>query len=103
MSDTTFSVVTAIYTVGGLIGSMSANIAMDRWGRRGASRLSALMTAVGALLMAVSSSVKALLVGRCLAADSVFKASKCVMIYIEQGTCRHWSWPWNLRWAYISL
>ena len=64
MSDATFSVVTSIYTVGGLIGSMSANVAMDRWGRRGASRLSAVMTALGALLMAVSSSVAALLVGR---------------------------------------
>jgi len=47
-----------------LIGSMSANVAMDCWGRRGASRLSAAMTALGALSMAVSSSVVALLVGR---------------------------------------
>lgn len=64
MSDATFSVVTSIFTVGGLAGSMGANIAMDRLGRRGATRLSGLMTALGALLMAVASSVSALLIGR---------------------------------------
>ena len=64
MSDSTFSVVTSIFTVGGLVGSVSANVMMDRWGRRGATKLSAVMTAVGALLMAVSSSVFLLLVGR---------------------------------------
>lgn len=64
MSDSTFSVVTSIFTVGGLVGSVSANVMMDRWGRRGATKLSAVMTAVGALLMAVSSSVFSLLVGR---------------------------------------
>ncbi|KIM87653.1 hypothetical protein PILCRDRAFT_815229 [Piloderma croceum F 1598] len=64
MSDATFSVVTSIYTVGGLIGSMGASVAMDRFGRRGASRISAVMTALGALLMGVSSSVVALLLGR---------------------------------------
>jgi SP family facilitated glucose transporter-like MFS transporter 3 len=66
MSDATFSVVTSIYTVGGLIGSMGASVAMDRFGRRGASGISAVMTALGALLMGVSSSVVALLLGRCL-------------------------------------
>lgn len=66
MTDATFSVVTSIYTVGGLTGSMAANVAMDRLGRRGASKLSAAMTALGALLMAVSSSVVSLLVGRSL-------------------------------------
>lgn len=64
MSDAAFSVVTSIFTVGGLLGSMSANLAMDRWGRRGATRLSALATVVGSLLMSVSSSVGALLIGR---------------------------------------
>jgi sugar porter (SP) family MFS transporter len=66
MSDVTFSVVTSIYTVGGLVGSIGANVAMDRWGRRGASRLSAVMTAIGSLFMAASSSIIALLVGRTL-------------------------------------
>ncbi|KZP29903.1 hypothetical protein FIBSPDRAFT_161280 [Athelia psychrophila] len=64
MSDTTFSVVTSIFTVGGLAGSMGANTAMNRLGRRGATRLSGLMTALGALLMAIASSVSALLIGR---------------------------------------
>ncbi|KAF7974057.1 hypothetical protein HWV62_13459 [Athelia sp. TMB] len=66
MSDTTFSAVTSIFNVGGLIGSMGANVAMDRYGRRGATRLSGMMTAIGALLMAVSSSVGPLMFGRSL-------------------------------------
>jgi MFS family permease len=64
MSDATFSVVTSIYTIGGLIGSLCANIAMDHYGRRGCSKFSAVMTAIGTLLMTVSSSVVSLLVGR---------------------------------------
>lgn len=64
MSDATFSVITSIFTVGGLVGSMGANVAMDKWGRRGATRLSAVMTAIGTLLMAIASSVGALLFGR---------------------------------------
>lgn len=64
MSDATFSVVTSIFTVGGLCGSISANVAMDRWGRKGAVRLSAVGTALGAALMGVSSAVWALLIGR---------------------------------------
>jgi MFS family permease len=69
MSDFTFSVVTAIFTVGGLIGSLVANIIMDRWGRKGAIRISAAFLAAGAGLMGISGSVGMLGLGRyaCLA------------------------------------
>jgi MFS family permease len=83
MSDATFSVVTSIYTIGGLIGSMGANVVMDRFGRRGASRISAVMTALGALLMGVSSSIAALLVGRCLYLSLVIKLY--IEIYLSRG------------------
>lgn len=66
MSDATFSVVTSVYTVGGLLGSMGANVVMDRWGRKGAGRISALATTIGAGLMAVSGSLSILLIGRTL-------------------------------------
>ncbi|CAK5279489.1 unnamed protein product [Mycena citricolor] len=68
MSDFSFSVVTAIFTVGGLVGSMSANIFMDRegWGRKGAARFSALLVAVGSGIMSISASVSFLLIGRFL-------------------------------------
>ncbi|KAF5387155.1 hypothetical protein D9615_001699 [Tricholomella constricta] len=66
MSDFTFSVVTAIFTVGGLAGSLVANLVMDRWGRKGATRISALFISVGAGFMAVSASVGLLSFGRFL-------------------------------------
>ncbi|KII88903.1 hypothetical protein PLICRDRAFT_40541 [Plicaturopsis crispa FD-325 SS-3] len=66
MSDATFSVVTAVFTVGGLAGSLCSNLVMDRWGRKAAIRASALHTALGAGLMTVSASITPLLLGRFL-------------------------------------
>ena len=64
MSDFTFSVVTSIFTVGGLMGSMVANLVMDRWGRKGATRISAFLITSGAAIMGLSTGVPALVVGR---------------------------------------
>jgi hypothetical protein len=64
MSDFTFSVVTSVFTVGGLMGSMVASLAMERWGRKGASKISAFLTACGAAIMGLSTSVYALGFGR---------------------------------------
>ncbi|KAG2075925.1 general substrate transporter [Suillus decipiens] len=66
MSDATFSVVTSMYTLGGFFGSLSANIVMDRYGRKGASRLSAVLTAAGSAIFGLSSSVSPLILGRFL-------------------------------------
>ncbi|KAJ7286004.1 general substrate transporter [Mycena rebaudengoi] len=66
MSDFTFSVVTAVFTVGGLAGSLIASMVMDRWGRRGAARASSLFIAVGSALMCISASVGVLGFGRLL-------------------------------------
>ncbi|KXN90498.1 hypothetical protein AN958_04170 [Leucoagaricus sp. SymC.cos] len=66
MSDFVFSFVTAIFTVGGLLGSLVANVVMDQYGRRGASKVTALLLAVGAGLMSISSSVTSLSFGRFL-------------------------------------
>jgi SP family facilitated glucose transporter-like MFS transporter 3 len=64
MSDATFSVVTSMYTMGGFFGSLGANIVMDRYGRKGASRLSAVLTAAGSTVFGLSSSVGPLILGR---------------------------------------
>ena len=64
MSDSTFSLVTSIFTVGGLSGSLFANLIMDKWGRRGAKRISAILIAFGTAFMGLSNSVSLLLVGR---------------------------------------
>ncbi len=64
MSDATFSVVTAVYTVGGLLGSLFANVIMDRWGRKGAVRASSAMFVLGSGIMGISASLTALIIGR---------------------------------------
>ncbi|KAI6019734.1 general substrate transporter [Pisolithus orientalis] len=64
MNDATFSLVTSLFTLGGLCGSLLANIAMDRYGRKGATRISSVCNAVGALLSAVAASVTAIALGR---------------------------------------
>lgn len=66
MSDATFSVVTSMFTAGGFFGSLFANIVLDRYGRKGASRLSAALTAIGATIFGLSSSVGPLILGRCV-------------------------------------
>ncbi|PFH49091.1 hypothetical protein AMATHDRAFT_81473 [Amanita thiersii Skay4041] len=66
MSDFTFSVVTSIFTIGGLLGSSVANLVMDRWGRKGAMKLGASMIVAGAGLMSISASVHTLGFGRFL-------------------------------------
>ena len=64
MTDSTFSLVTSIFTIGGLAGSLFANLVMDKWGRRGAHRTSAILIASGTAFMGLSNSVYPLLIGR---------------------------------------
>ncbi|KAI0340688.1 general substrate transporter [Trametopsis cervina] len=66
MSEATFSLVTSVYTVGGLLGSLFANVVMDRWGRKGAVRVSAATFTVGSAVMGVASTLSALILGRAL-------------------------------------
>ena len=64
MTDSTFSLVTSIFTIGGLAGSLFANLIMDKWGRRGAHCISAILMGSGAAFMGLSNSVSPLLIGR---------------------------------------
>ena len=66
MTDATFSVVTAVYTIGGLLGSMGANVIMDKYGRRGAVRGAGAFFVVGSGLMGVAGSLLPLIAGRCV-------------------------------------
>ncbi|KAH0830441.1 general substrate transporter [Lanmaoa asiatica] len=66
MSDATFSLVTSMFTVGGLLGSLSANLAMDRYGRKGATRLSAVFNTAGAAISGLAPSVAPMALGRFL-------------------------------------
>lgn len=92
MSDFTFSVVTAIFTVGGLSGSLMANVIMDRWGRKGATKASAFFISTGAGLMGISSSVSLLVFGR-----QVYLSwfSLWPMTYLTYPQIPDGRWLWN--------
>jgi len=64
MSNLAFSLVTAIFTIGGLAGSLVANLVMDKYGRHGTHRLCAILVVIGTAVMGLSTSVFALLLGR---------------------------------------
>ncbi|KAH7889851.1 general substrate transporter [Phlebopus sp. FC_14] len=66
MSDATFSFVTSMFTVGGFFGSLFANLAVDQWGRKGATRFSATLNAVGAAVSGLAASVAPMVFGRFL-------------------------------------
>ncbi|KAI0048236.1 general substrate transporter [Auriscalpium vulgare] len=66
MSDATFSLLTSAYTIGGLVGSLSASLVIARLGRRGTVQYSSAFFVTGAGLMAISASLPPLLFGRLL-------------------------------------
>ena len=61
------SLVTSVFTIGGLAGSSIANLTTDTRSRKGALRVCALLMTVGAALMGVSGSVFLLMIGWCVA------------------------------------
>lgn len=99
MSDATFSVVTSVYTMGGFFGSLSANIVMDRYGRKGASRLSAVLTAVGSAVFGLSSSVGPLILGRYVLHTSNIRYN----LPHPQISCWSCSWPRHLSLSNIPV
>lgn len=76
MTDAQFSALTSVFSVGGLIGSAGANVVIDSRGRRGALRISAILTALGALLMAIASGYAPLLIGRYVLSHSKYRPTE---------------------------
>ncbi|KAF5391717.1 hypothetical protein D9757_001669 [Collybiopsis confluens] len=66
LDDFTFSVVTSVFNLGGLLGSSQASDLMERLGRKGSARISSFLIALGSALMSFSGSVAALAIGRFL-------------------------------------
>ncbi|KAH7107464.1 general substrate transporter [Auriculariales sp. MPI-PUGE-AT-0066] len=64
MNVTWFSFVTSIFTIGGLLGSLFANQFLDRYGRRGATRLNALLMVFGNVILYFGNSAGVLAFGR---------------------------------------
>ncbi|KAF5372910.1 hypothetical protein D9758_001765 [Tetrapyrgos nigripes] len=66
MDKLTFSAITSVFNLGGLLGSAVANIFMEKYGRRGSARLSAAFVALGCAFMGLSTVVFSLGFGRFL-------------------------------------
>ncbi|KAI0721492.1 general substrate transporter [Cerioporus squamosus] len=69
---------------GGLLGSIGANIVMDRWGRKGAVLVSAFIMAIGAGFMSVAASLSPLIIGRLLTGVSAGVGLCVGPIYISE-------------------
>jgi len=54
MTAATFGLVTSIFTVGGLIGSLASNYAMHNYGRKGSLKINAAFALVGSAIMTVA-------------------------------------------------
>lgn len=83
MSDATFSVVTAVYTVGGLLGSLVANVVMDRAGRKGAVQASSALFVLGAAVMGAANSLWPLIIGRC----ATFYVMHGILVNMRSAEC----------------
>jgi hypothetical protein len=91
MTDAQFSALTSVFSVGGLIGSAGANVVMDSRGRRGALRISAILTALGALLMTVASGYTALVIGRYVlpTLQNILQPDQLPQV-VDRHCCRSW-------------
>ncbi|KIK63780.1 hypothetical protein GYMLUDRAFT_40848 [Collybiopsis luxurians FD-317 M1] len=66
LNDFTFSVVTSVFNLGGLLGSALASLLIDNSGRRGTARITSFLIALGSALMSLSASTTVLGIGRFL-------------------------------------
>lgn len=64
MSNATFGFVTSIFTIGGLVGSLSSSYWMNKFGRKGAAKVNAAFILLGSVLLMLASSAKMLVLGR---------------------------------------
>lgn len=92
MSDFAFSIITSVFTIGGLVGSLVANIFMDGRGRKGAVIASSILTAIGSAFMGVVSSVVLLSLGRFVFLQGISHAPSRHL----QAAHWHRGWHWSL-------
>lgn len=94
MTDAQFAALTSVFSIGGLVGSAGANVVMDSRGRRGALRISAVLTALGALSMTIASGYAPLVIGRCVpsAPCEVLHPNRSLQT-VDRHCRRHWCMP----------
>ncbi|KAJ1991711.1 hypothetical protein H4R33_001267 [Dimargaris cristalligena] len=98
MSDMTFSFVTSIFTLGGLVGSLLAPTLADRWGRKTATVGNNILYILGSLAMGLAVNVPWLLAGRFLVGVGCGVSIVVNPMYLTEIAPRPWrgSFGWRL-------
>ncbi|OAA56848.1 General substrate transporter [Cordyceps fumosorosea ARSEF 2679] len=84
MNEAAFAFVSSAFTVGGLLGALSAGDVSSKRGRLPAMRLTALLFALGSLVETVAGSVAVFSLGRFLAGIGAGAATVVVPLYISE-------------------
>ncbi|SCV74253.1 BQ2448_6685 [Microbotryum intermedium] len=84
MSQSAFGLVTASYTLGGLVSSLNASRLVDGLGRRKTAVVAAWLIVAGGFLMAIGSSVTVLVLGRMIIGLSCGISTVLVPLYISE-------------------
>ncbi|KAK0197516.1 general substrate transporter [Armillaria mellea] len=84
MTEFTFSVVTASFTLGGLLGSLFANIITDKYGRKFAANTSGAVMTLGTAIMGLATGVPALFIGRLFVGVSAGLGLCVAPVYISE-------------------
>lgn len=84
MNTNQFAVVSSIYTLGGLLGALSAGSFCNKYGRLQAMRLTTLFFVVGPLLESLAVNIALLCLGRFIAGIGAGAAVVVVPIYISE-------------------
>ncbi|KAK9900608.1 general substrate transporter [Cystobasidium minutum MCA 4210] len=84
MDATSFGLVTSIYTIGGLLGSLFTGTIADKRGRRAACLVGALSIALGGALMALAPNFTVLLLGRLIVGLGCGVATVIVPTYLSE-------------------
>jgi len=94
MTDAQFAALTSVFCIGGLVGSAGANVVMDSRGRRGALRISAVLTTLGALSMTIAPGYVLLFIGRCVPPilQTITRPNQLPQI-VGRHCCRRWKLP----------
>ncbi|KAG8967614.1 hypothetical protein FRC03_009643 [Tulasnella sp. 419] len=84
MSTNTFGLITSIFTIGGLLGSLVASRFMHRFGRKGAIKINASLICAGSLIMTIAWNTGLLALGRFLIGIGAGIAICVLPIYLSE-------------------
>ena len=83
MSEQTYGLVTSVFSVGGLIGAVSAGSIADTYGRKRTAMFNSIGFIIGPILMALATNVTTLSLGRVISGLSAGSSVVIAPLYIH--------------------